>query len=121
MGTTDAQERVALESLFQGPSWAASMFIDDFETFDEEEEARVITQNQTTRAYMSAAWSNPVSRKSRILRGKSLLIMVKPGLQLYAMGSFELEGYSIPPRICRALRLVKTSLCWSDLRFWCGP
>lgn len=82
------------------------MFMDDFGTFGEEEETRVITQKHATRAHASA-WGNPSSRKYWLLRGKPLLIMAKADLQakiddqlavtekvvtqLYAIGGFDLQ------------------------------
>lgn len=80
----------------------------NLEIFGGAKESRAVTQKQATRAYVSA-WSNPVSPKFWLLRGKPLVIMAQAELQdkmgdrlavtekvvtqLRAMGGFDLCDY----------------------------
>lgn len=85
------------------------MFSDDLGTIDEEESMAVTTQGQATTGYDVSAWSNHVSRRFCLLRGKPLLITAKAKLQaktdkveaqLHALGGFGIQDY-IPKNLQR--------------------
>ena len=79
-GQTIPTNRAQWNPHTQGPPGPPPAYMDPAGIFGGEEESRAVTQKQATRAFVSA-WSNPMSRKFWILRGRPLTMMAKADLQ----------------------------------------